>query len=323
MTFLLVGLASGLASATLSISLLSGSMLAVLLFMFAPLPILIASIGWNHRAGLVGVAVACVALFALTGFATARGYAVSIGLPAWWLGYLALLARPAGDTPEAGMDWYPVGRLVVWSAALGAGLIVLTILLSGSISAYRDVLRATFDTFLRQEAGTPAGAPIELPGGGDAARLADLAVMALPPVGAALWTANTLFNLWLAGRISRASDRLTRPWPDLAALELPPLALMVFAVALLGAFIPGFGFVLGVVAAAFGIAFALLGLAFLHASTRGVNGRTLMLATTYILLAVQTWTVIVLAVLGILEQVFGMRARAAARRGPPTPPAHR
>jgi hypothetical protein len=298
-------------------------MLAVLLFMFAPLPILIASIGWNHRAGLVGVAVACVALFALTGFGTARGYAVSIGLPAWWLGYLALLARPRGDTPEAGFDWYPVGRLVVWGAALGAGLILLTILLSGSFSDYRELLKTTFEAFMRQETGTPADQPIRLPGGGDAARLTELAVMALPPVGAALWTANSLFNLWVAARVARASDRLSRPWPDLAALELPRFALLAFTGSVLAAFVPGLGFVFGVIAAAFAIAFSLLGLAFLHAATRGMSGRTLILTATYLLLAVQTWTVIFLAALGILEHVFGLRARAAARRGKPTPPANR
>ena len=35
-------------------------------------------------------------------------------LPAWWLGYLALLARPA--PAGASVEWYPVGRLVLWAA---------------------------------------------------------------------------------------------------------------------------------------------------------------------------------------------------------------
>jgi hypothetical protein len=78
-----------------------------------------------------------------------------------------------------------------------------------------------------------------------------------------------------------------------------------------------------VVAAAFAVAFSLLGLAFLHAATRGVNGRGMILTVTYVLLAIQTWTVIFLAALGVLEHLFGLRARTAERRARPKPPVNR
>jgi hypothetical protein len=319
---LFVGLASGLASATLSLSLLSGSMLAVLLFMFAPLPILLAAIGWNHRAGLVGALVASAFLFVITGFDTTRGYAASIGLPAWWLGYLALLGRPLGERPEDGFDWYPVGRLVAWAAALGAGLVLVTILLSGSLTSYQDVLRTTFEAYLRLETGTPEGEPLTLPGGGDAERLTNIAVAALPPAGAAVWTANMLFNIWAAGRIARMSDRLIRPWPDLTSFTLPGIALPIFLAGILGTWIPGVGFMFGIVGASFSIAFAALGLAVIHTGTRGMGGRRMILFATYLLLAVQAWTAILIAALGALEQVFQIRARLANRRSgkPPLAP---
>ena len=38
----------------------------------------------------------------------------------WWLGYLSLLARPVGANGSGdGIEWYPVGRLVLWAAIIG------------------------------------------------------------------------------------------------------------------------------------------------------------------------------------------------------------
>ena len=39
---------------------------------------------------------------------------------------------------------------------------------------------------------------------------------------ASSWLITTLLNFWLAGRITRASGRLPRPWPDIAGIELIP-----------------------------------------------------------------------------------------------------
>src|SRR5690606_37799941 len=119
-TTLFVGLASGAASAALSTALASGSPFALFLFCFAPLPIFIAALGWRHNAGLIGTITATAILFGLLGSETARSYGLSVGLPSWWLAYLALLGQPVDpDKPEAGMAWYPVGRLITWSAVIG------------------------------------------------------------------------------------------------------------------------------------------------------------------------------------------------------------
>ena len=50
---LLVAMGAGAAAALLFASVASGSLIATLLFYLAPLPILIAAIGWSHLAGLV------------------------------------------------------------------------------------------------------------------------------------------------------------------------------------------------------------------------------------------------------------------------------
>src|SRR5262249_49171321 len=119
----LVGLGAGACSALLFASMLSKSILAIGLFYLSPLPILIVALGWSHWAGLLAAVAAAASLaFAIDGFYFLV-FLISVGLPGWWLGYLALLARPAANQGEQGnaaeIEWYPPGRLVVWSAALG------------------------------------------------------------------------------------------------------------------------------------------------------------------------------------------------------------
>src|SRR5262249_18705443 len=140
-------------------------------------------------------------------------FLISIGLPAWWLGYLALLARPAGDADE--IEWYPPGRLVVWAAVLGALVILIGLSQIGSDEAtIRDTLRRAIETMLRTQMRVPADKPLALPGIANPEVLA----MVLPPAAAALTTMTELLNLWLAGRIVRVSGRLRRPWPEFSAL---------------------------------------------------------------------------------------------------------
>ena len=123
----LIGLGAGAAAALLFASVASGSSLATLLFYLAPLPILIAALGWSHWAGARRrldrrrrAWRACSAcLFSVA-------FLVGVGLPAWWLGYLALLARPVAQRRRT-LEWYPVGRLVLWAALIGALLVAVAI----------------------------------------------------------------------------------------------------------------------------------------------------------------------------------------------------
>ena len=57
MQIVLVGLGAGAAAALLFASVASGSLAAIVLFYLAPLPILIAALGWSHLAGLIAAGV--------------------------------------------------------------------------------------------------------------------------------------------------------------------------------------------------------------------------------------------------------------------------
>src|ERR1043165_2558013 len=130
MQILLIGVGAGAASGLLFASIASGSPLSFVLANFAQLPILLAAIGWTHLAGLTGALIASAGLAVVTTGSVAFAFLLSIGLPAWWLGYLALLGRPGASNP-AEMEWYPVGRIVVWTAILAALVVLVTMLRYG------------------------------------------------------------------------------------------------------------------------------------------------------------------------------------------------
>ena len=151
----LVGIVAGLAGALLFASMASGSLLSFALFYLAPLPLMIAALGWSHLAGLIAAIVASVCLAAAFGPWFFLGFLVGVGLPACWLAYLALLARPAGTSPE-GLEWYPVGRLVVWSAVLGALIVALAIPTFGTdAESFRAGLKAAFRPARKLSASVP------------------------------------------------------------------------------------------------------------------------------------------------------------------------
>src|SRR5204863_3653798 len=89
---ILIGLAAGVAAALLFASVSSGALAAVFLFYLAPLPILIAALGWSDFAGLIAAAsaTALVAIFSGAFLVAVAGR--SFG--AWRLGCLSLLAWP-------------------------------------------------------------------------------------------------------------------------------------------------------------------------------------------------------------------------------------
>src|SRR5689334_12882759 len=156
----LVGLGAGAAAALLFASVASGSILATLLFYLAPLPILIAALGWSHWAGLIASLTAGAGLGATLGFYFFSAFLVGVGLPAWWLGYLALLARPVGANGSMTLEWYPVGRLVLWAAIVSGALIILAVLnLGADKEAFQTTLRTAFEQALRIQGQLPEGAP--------------------------------------------------------------------------------------------------------------------------------------------------------------------
>ena len=300
MQIILVGLGAGAAAALLFASVVSGSIAAIFLFYLAPLPILIAALGWSHVAGLIAAASATAAVVALSGVFFFAVPVIAFG--AWWLGYLALLARAATNGGGGALEWYPTGRLVLWAAVIGTAIVAAAVPNFGTDQqSLQAALRKTYERILRDQS------------------LIDVLVVAVPPAAAVFSTITNVFNLWLAARVVKISGRLKRPWPDLAAWTFPTSTPVFLAAAIAGSFLPDLlGILAGAFAASLLMAFALLGFAVLHAITRGMRTRALVLAAVYAAAAVLGWPVLAMSILGLAEAAFNIRGRVARRRGPPS-----
>jgi hypothetical protein len=315
----LVGLGAGACSALLFASMLSGSIISVGLFYLSPLPILIVALGWSHWAGLAAALAAALGLTFAFGPFYFLAFLICIGVPAWWLGYLAMLARPAGPADE--LEWYPPGRLVVWGAVLGALMTLVALSQLGSDKAtIQSTLHEAIERMLRAQTQIPADKPLVLGGLSDAGAFIDILVAVMPPAAAALTTVTQLFNLWLAARVVRISGRLKRPWPDLAAMRFPLSTPVALAAATAGSFLPGTaGVAAALPAASLLVAYAALGFAVLHGITRHLPSRGVVLFGTYAAVAVFGWPILLMTLLGLIDTALDLRRRVAAMRGPPAP----
>ena len=312
MQIVLIGIGAGTAAALLFASVVSGATAAMLLLLLAQLPILIVALGWSHWAGLIAAATACACL-AVVGADFLAVFLFGVGLPAWWLGYLALLARPA-PAPNA-HEWYPIGRLVLWAACINALIVGATLLsLGADLAGLQSAFHAALDGRLDEVVGGQNP--------DDAARLIDMMVRLVPAAAAASLTLSTAANLWLAGRIVKISGRLQRPWPHLSDMRFPSFAPGLLGAAVAGWFLPDLvGLSSSALAASLMIAHVLLGLAVVHAATIGLSGRGFVLGSVYGAILLFSWPIrwplLLIGLLGIGDALFDLRGLIARRRGPP------
>jgi predicted membrane protein DUF2232 len=315
---ILIGVGAGAAAAFMFGSVTSGVGLSVILFYLAPLPIMIVALGWSHWAGLTAAMAAAALLGGAFGIFFFATFLASVGAPAWWLGYLALLGRSVANGGAPHMEWYPPGRLVLWAAAIGAAVVVGALATFGGDEAtIRHGLSGALEQILRLQTGAPEDAPLQLPGIQDAERVVEMLVSMLPPAAAVIAAVTLTGNLWLAGLVVRLSGRLRRPWPDLNALSFPLLAVALYGALLAGAFLPGLaGLVASVFAATLTAGFAMIGFAVLHTATRHMRARAVVLSAAYGCVTLLIWPVVIMTLVGVAETLFGLRVRLS-RRGPP------
>jgi hypothetical protein len=317
----LIAIAAGCASALMFASMVSGALISVLLLYLAPLPLMVAALGWGPLCATIGGIAAAIGLGALFGLSYCIAFVVAIALPAWWLGHLALLGRQVshqaspsnGAAPAApALEWYPVGRILVWIAGFAA-LTTMSVLLTlgGDAATITAVIRRGLLVIWGAEDAAP----------NEEARRGIDALVSIAPAAAAIVAMMTLtLNLWLAARITATSGRLQRPWPDLKSVALPPMMLAALSVAIAFCFIGGITAILAqTVAAALLMAYALIGLAVLHTVTLAMKNRALWLSCTYAVVTVFGWPMLAMTALGLADAVFGLRQRYLRSRPPPLP----
>jgi hypothetical protein len=312
MQIALIGIGAGAASALLFASIASGSLLSIFLFYVTPLPIMIAALGWSHWAAAIAALGAATTLAAVFGGMFFIAFLVGAGLPAWWLGYLAMLARPPANGGT--LEWYPPGRLVLWCAGFAILVVWVGVLTFGTdIETFHAEMRHALERIIQFPSGDAGG------NAANRAQLFDFLVAIIPMAAAVVATTTNVLNLWLAARIVKFSGRLSRPWPELPALNFPGVTAAALAVAVALAFVGGITGLLATVAgAALVVAFGILGFAVLHSLTRKTKGRGLVLGVAYASVMLFFWPVLALCLLGLADMALGLRVRAARKGGPPT-----
>lgn len=311
---LLIALAAGAASAVMFASIVSGALVSIFLFYLAPLPLMVACLGWGPMTATIGGIAAATSLGLLFGMGYLAIFAITIALPAWWLGHLALLGRtveaPASamNNAEPRTEWYPVGRILLWIAVFASITTMAALLTLGFDS--ETILGALKRSFARIMTGRTEG---------DTETIANAIAMIAPSAASVVAIITLTLNLWLAGRITATSGRLKRPWPDLRSLALPPMTLVALCIAIALTFLGGIvGMFAQIVSATLLMAYALTGFATLHALTTDMRSRGLVLGLIYAMVLVLGWPMLVMACLGLADAFFGFRQRMGERRPPET-----
>ena len=133
----------------------------------------------------------------------------------------------------------------------------------------------------------------------------------LPGFTVASWMLLLVANGALAQGLLSATNRALRPSPDLGTLELPNWIATAGAAAALAAVAldgdPGyFARNLVIIAA---IPFFLQGLSVVHVLARRTGGGAMMLVIFYVMLIVLGWVAFLIVLLGLVEQIIGLRRR--------------
>ena len=319
-TVLLIGAGAGFVAAVLFASAATTTALAGLLFYLAPLPISLAGFGWGWIAAAIAALSGSLVAVAVLGPVAGAVFAGAIAIPLAVLCYLALMSRqvvgPQGET-TGGLEWYPVGRLVGWTAVIAGALAAVMVLTLGyDADSYRDSIKELLQNSALKELDRDGSVINDGTIGG----LSTVLARTLPAAFAIVWQTIALFNLWLAALIVEASGRALRPWPKLDEIEVPNAFFLAFTAGLFASFLPG---IAGLLATGFAgallFAYVLQGLAVLHAFSRGMPFRGLLLAAIYIGILLLGWVAIAVAILGLSEPMLRLRERAAARGQPPGP----
>jgi len=310
----IIAIGAGCAAAALFAVSSQTSPLAMALAYFAPLPIMIVSLGWGVDGGGLAGAFSVLALGLFAGLPTALLFAASIAAPAWLLA--AFSATPIAryfSRRSPGAPPYPsVGAIVALASLIGmaralASLVAVIVLYGGYAEAAKQITAAL--------AAIARGAFKDERESAVVGEFAKSLVL-VAPAAIAAWTLLMLcVNLYAAARSTQMSSNLARPWPDVpTSLHLPwPFAVALIACAA-GAYAlpaPASQYAL-IGVGGLGGAFVLQGLAVAHALSRGLKLRTVMLVALYACCLLRAkYTIPVVAALGVADAFARLRSRAA------------
>lgn len=317
------GIGAGLVSALLFAVVATGSAPGVLLSYVAPLPIIIAALGWGRLVGLLATAAGGLALCLFLNSAIGLAFSLGAALPAWCLCVLAGSgAPPAAPAPGRSLT-LPLGHLLLAAALLASAMVVAGAVAvgGGEHDVYEGTLARFAEAFLRVYSNTARDAPLPDIGGVPAASFVSLVTAVTPAVIGSVLTVVLVANLWVGGRIVAVSGRLPGSWVPTWRARMPVstagLLLLAFALCFGSGFV---GLAGRGLAGAVLTALALQGFALLHAVTRGRSSRGLVLGFAYTLAVVASGPFLPLMIAaGLADVVLPIRRHLARAAIPPGP----
>jgi hypothetical protein len=304
---ILIALGAGMATGVLFVLPSRGMMAGLWLSVLAPMPLMIACMGYGLRTGLAAALVGAAACALMKPSLSLVFLGATAG-PALLLAWLSVHVFAGGRRLGPGELLAAVATISI--LAVWGMLAFIAASYGGLDEALTEICEGVLEA-MKNMKGMEDGA-----GGVTLSDFAKILVVSAPAI-MAFWSVLALsLNLWLAGRVTMISGQFSQPWPDLpTTLVLPRIALAAFALATLACILPGSSRVVASCAAVgLGVAFALQGLAAIHRLTRGRPGRSGMLTVLYALIFILfPLPLFVAAGVGVADNVKPLR------RPPPKP----
>jgi hypothetical protein len=308
--FILISVVAGIASALLAVAAATSGGAGVFISFLAPLPLMIAAIGWHPLLALIGGALTSAMLTEFLGWKNGLAFAATIMLP------VDLLSRAIWEVERDKL----VGAITLvscWYAAFA--VVVMAFTVSAELQGYQDIIRKRLEIVLQSAQFKQFADQLPAPGSPQSVKIIDLMVQIMPILSAASLTIMYVLNTWLAIKITRKSGLLNLEVTPVWTMRLPRWIVLAAVITLVASALPGYvGFLAELLSNGTTLALTFLGYAAVHDATRGTAGRSVVLTGlwtgTFLLAGIPA---LVMLLLGIAEIAFGWRDRIRSGRNSP------
>jgi hypothetical protein len=290
---------AGLISSAMFLSLMTGLPGMVMLAYFVQLPLLFAGLTLGVAGSVIAVASGLLVTGMVAGLMAAAIYTVVQAVPAVLVVRQALLSREVDGRTE----WYPPGLLLAQLAIIAtAGLALAFMILMGQPGGFRGAIETFVVGALRELGAIEPDVP---------SPQLDQMLFLFPGLMGVSWLIMVVLNLVLAQILAMRMRWQRRPSPDFGAIELPrwlwPAIAAAALLSLLGG--DGLGFAARAALIILIVPHGFLGLAVVHTLARRWSQPGLALALIYGSILILGWPLLLVVVLGLIEDWAGLRQR--------------
>ncbi len=305
-----ISIGAGLISAMFTLSVLMGSLGAMILAYLAPLPLFAVGLSLGMPASLIATGSGALAVALASSIMPALAFVVTTGLPCCLIVRQALLSRSGAD---GSVEWYPPGHLLLWIAGYALVMMIAFGIVAGAFvgDVFQD-MTTLLDELAEAERGTAMGPYFELLA---SPPVRDTFLRLLPGAMAASWILLIIVNAALAQGALSATGNAQRPNPTMADIDLPVWASLglIGSLAVASIFSGIIGLAATTVTLVGVLLFTFYGMGIIHAVLLNRAARIPVLVGVYILLTVLFWPVFFIAGLAVLEPWMGLKRRLAVQ----------